>query len=161
MSEYYAKITWEKSDDEAYVDNKYSRAHTWTFDGGLCVPASSSPHIVPTPYSLESHVDPEEAFVASISSCHMLFFLAFLAKRKYVVERYIDEASGLMEEDELGKMSMTRVILRPSVIFSGERIPSLELIETLHHQSHEQCFIANSVKTNIIVEIPDSLVSRV
>ena len=154
MSEYYALVKWKRSDDEAYIDNKYSRGHTWEFDGGVKVPASSSPHVVPIPYSVEENVDPEEAFVASISSCHMLFFLALAAKRRYVVESYTDEALGVMEEDEAGKISMTKVTLRPIVLFEGDRIPSLELIKKLHHQSHEQCFIANSIKTVVTVDIP-------
>ncbi|WP_075184809.1 OsmC family protein [Teredinibacter haidensis] len=156
MAEYYALIKWKRGEGEAYIDNKYSRGHVWEFDGGVSVPASSSPHVVPLPYSVEANVDPEEAFVASLSSCHMLFFLSFAAKRRYVVESYTDDAIGVMEEDTSGKISMTNVVLRPKVVFTGERIPSREGVEKIHHQSHEHCFIANSVKTKVRVEIPEN-----
>lgn len=153
MSEYYASVKWNRGEDESYIDNKYSRGHVWEFDGGASVPASSSPHVVPLPYSVEANVDPEEAFVASLSSCHMLFFLAIAAKKRYVVESYTDNAVGIMEKNESGRVSMTRVTLRPKVVFSGDRMPSMDGIEKMHHQSHEQCFIANSVKTEVITEI--------
>ena len=153
MSAYYATIAWIRQNDEAYIDNKYSRAHEWIFDGGITVPASSSPHVVPLPYSVEANVDPEEAFVASLSSCHMLFFLSIAAKKKFVIEQYIDNAVGIMENGSNGKMSMTKVTLRPEIKFSGDKQPSLEQLEKMHHQSHEQCFIANSVKTEVTTEI--------
>jgi len=153
MSEYFAKVNWLRASDENYIDNKYSRGHEWRFDGGATVAASSSPHVVPLPYSVEANVDPEEAFVASLSSCHMLFFLSIAAKRKYVVDAYVDNAVGLMAEDDSGKISMTRVTLKPKVVFSGERQPSMAQLEKMHHQSHEQCFIANSVKAEIVTEI--------
>ncbi|SEA29668.1 OsmC family protein [Microbulbifer marinus] len=152
MSEYFSTVHWRR-DGEKFTDNKYSRGHTWLFDGGLEVPASSSPHIVPLPYSVAENVDPEEAFVASLSSCHMLFFLAIAAKRGFVVDEYRDEALGVMEKTDGGKMAMTRVTLRPRITFSGEKQPSREQLETMHHQSHEQCFIANSVKTEVVTEI--------
>ena len=153
MANYLAKISWAKGKEEDFVDNKYCRGHSWEFDGGLVVQASSSPHIVPSPYSVEANVDPEEAFVASLSSCHMLFFLSVAAKKKFVVERYTDNAVGMMTKDQDNKMSMTEVILRPKVEFSGERQPTIEQLEKMHHQSHEQCFIANSVKTDISIEM--------
>ena len=153
MSEYYAKIVWNRGSDENYIDNKYSRGHEWSFDGGVTVPASSSPHVVPLPYSVEANVDPEEAFVASLSSCHMLFFLSIAAKRQFIIDGYIDNAIGVMEKDSDGKISMTKVTLRPEVDFSGDRRPSIEQLEKMHHQSHEQCFIANSVKTEVVTEI--------
>lgn len=153
MSEYYASVKWARKVDESYVDNKYSRGHVWEFDGGVTVPASSSPHVVPLPYSVEANVDPEEAFVAALSSCHMLFFLAIAAKKKYVVDSYTDHAVGIMEKDVSGRVSMTKVTLRPKVTFSGDRIPSHDDLEKTHHQSHEQCFIANSVKTEVVTEI--------
>ncbi|QUJ66240.1 OsmC family protein [Photobacterium sp. GJ3] len=153
MSKYYAKVVWNRGSDEQYTDNQYSRGHEWMFDGGVTVPASSSPHVVPLPYSVEANVDPEEAFVASLSSCHMLFFLAIAAKKKFIIDQYTDNAVGLMEKDSNGKIAMTKVILRPEVKFSGEKQPSLEQLEKMHHQSHEQCFIANSVKTEVITEI--------
>ncbi|MFC6635104.1 OsmC family protein [Microbulbifer taiwanensis] len=152
MSEYFSTVLWRR-DGENFTDNKYSRGHTWQFDGGLSVPASSSPHIVPLPFSVAENVDPEEAFVASLSSCHMLFFLAIAAKRKFVVDEYCDEALGVMEKADDGKMAMTRVTLRPRVTFSGDRQPTREQLERMHHQSHEQCFIANSVKTEVVTEI--------
>lgn len=153
MSEYYALVKWSRSADERYIDNKYSRGHVWEFDGGVSVPASSSPHVVPLPYSVEANVDPEEAFVAALSSCHMLFFLAIAAKKRYVVDSYADHAVGTMETDGSGRVSMTKVILRPKVVFSGDRIPSRDDLEKMHHQSHEQCFIANSVKTEVTTQI--------
>ncbi|MCJ8351314.1 OsmC family protein [Moritella sp.] len=153
MSEYFAKINWVRDSNESYVDNKYSRGHEWIFDGGVIVQASSSPHVVPLPYSVEANVDPEEAFVASLSSCHMLFFLSIAAKRKYVVDSYIDDAVGIMEKDGDGNMSMTKVTLRPYVEFSGTKRPTIAQLEKMHHQSHQQCFIANSVKTEIVTEI--------
>ena len=153
MSEYYAKIVWSREGDENYIDNKYSRGHEWGFDGGVTVPASSSPHVVPLPYSVEANVDPEEAFVASLSSCHMLFFLSIAAKRKFVIDEYVDNAIGVMEKDSKGNISMTKVTLRPMIEFSGNRQPSIEQLEKMHRQSHEQCFIANSVKTEVVTEI--------
>lgn len=153
MSEYFAKIKWSRASDENYIDNKYSRGHEWVFDGGITVQASSSPHVVPLPYSVEGNVDPEEAFVASLSSCHMLFFLSIAAKRKYVVDSYTDDAVGIMEKDINNNISMTKVTLKPHVKFSGNKNPTMEQLEKMHHQAHEQCFIANSVTTQIITEI--------
>ena len=153
MSEYFAKINWARGANENYVDNKYSRGHQWIFDGGVTVQASSSPHVVPLPDSVEANVDPEEAFVASLSSCHMLFFLSVAAKRRYMVDSYVDNAKGIMEKGEDGKVAMTKVTLRPHVQFSGEKRPTIEQLEKMHHQSHAQCFIANSVKTEIMTEV--------
>lgn len=153
MSEYYAEVKWFRGKDESYIDNKYSRGHTWRFDGGETVKASSSPHVVPLPYSIEANVDPEEAFVASLSSCHMLFFLSIAAKRKFTIDEYVDNAVGIMELDNENKISMTKVTLRPKVTFSGDKQPTIEQIKKMHHQSHEQCFIANSVKTEVVTEI--------
>jgi organic hydroperoxide reductase OsmC/OhrA len=153
MSQYSAKISWYRGADEAYVDNKYSRGHEWSFDGGVTVPASASPHVVPLPYSVAQNVDPEEAFVASISSCHMLFFLSIAAKRNYIVDEYIDDAIGVMKKDSSGKEWMTRVTLRPLIKFSGENLPDYASLEKMHHRAHELCFIANSVKTEIVTEI--------
>jgi len=151
---YNVKISWEKELAEAFVDNKYSRAHTWTFDGGIELSASSSPHVVPLPMSVESAFDPEEAFVASLSSCHMLWFLSIAAGKKYIVESYEDNAEGILGKDEEGKLAMTEVTLKPEVNFGGNAVPSREQIDELHHLAHEKCFIANSVKTKInIVQI--------
>jgi organic hydroperoxide reductase OsmC/OhrA len=153
VSEYYAKISWKRASDESYTDNQYSRGHEWHFDGGVTVPASSSPHIVPLPYSVAENVDPEEAFVASLSSCHMLFFLSIAAKRRYVVDSYLDDAVGVMAKDSEGRLSMTKVVLKPQVRFCGDKRPTTEQLEKMHHQAHGQCFIANSVKTEVVVEI--------
>ncbi len=155
MSEYTATVRWRRDEDEAYTDNRYSRGHEWLFDGGVTVPASASPHVVPLPYSVEANVDPEEAFVAALSSCHMLFFLSISARNKYVIDEYLDEAIGLMEKDIDNKMSMTRVTLRPRIKFSGDNQPDRIKLEKMHHRSHEQCFIANSVKTEVVTEIID------
>ena len=155
MSEYKAKIAWHRQIDEEFVQSKYSRGHEWSFDGGTTIPASSSLHIVPLPYSVEANVDPEEAFVASLSSCHMLLFLSIAAKRRFVVDTYIDNAVGIMEQDENGRFSISKVVLRPEIVFSGDKQPSKEQVKKMHHQSHTQCFIANSVKTNVITEIPE------
>ena len=152
MSEYTAQVSWQRGEQD-FLSNTYSRGHLWRFDGGVEVPASASPHIVPLPWSVEANVDPEEAFVASLSSCHMLFFLSIAAKQRFQVEQYVDNAIGLMEKNNAWKMAMTQVRLRPRVEFSGERIPSREKLEKLHHLAHESCFIANSVKTEIITEV--------
>lgn len=152
MSKYFSTVVWERN-DQVFTDNQYSRGHVWKFDGGAQVKASASPHIVPLPYSVEENVDPEEAFVASLSSCHMLFFLSIAAKKKFVVEQYVDNAVGIMEEGADGKMLITKVILRPEVIFTGEKQPTFEQLGKMHHQSHHLCFIANSVKTEVITEI--------
>lgn len=155
MFEYKAKITWHGQIDEEFVRSKYSRGHEWSFDGGTTIPASSSPHIVPLPYSVEANVDPEEAFVAALSSCHMLLFLSIAAKRRFVVDTYIDNAIGIMEQDENGRLSISKVVLRPEIVFSGDKQPSKEQVKQMHHQSHTRCFIANSVKTDVITEIPE------
>ena len=153
MSEYGANISWYRGKNEAYIDNKYSRGHKWSFDGGLTVPASASPHVVPLPHSVEQNVDPEEAFVASLSSCHMLFFLSIPAKRRYIVDEYVDNAAGVMDKGIDGKECMTRVTLRPQIKFSGEKQPDYQQLEKMHHQAHDLCFIASSVKTEIVTEI--------
>ncbi|MFS1462589.1 peroxiredoxin [Vibrio lentus] len=152
MSEYSAVIRWARGDDEAFSDNQYSRGHTWEFDGGVTVPASSSPHVVPLPFSVEANVDPEEAFIAALSSCHMLTFLGIVAKQKYVIDSYVDDAVGVLEEDESGRSSVTKVTLRPDIVFSGSKIPTAKQLDKLHHLAHKNCFIANSVKTEIVVE---------
>jgi organic hydroperoxide reductase OsmC/OhrA len=152
MSEYQAKIIWNRNEDETFIDNKYSRGHQWEFDGGTVVPASSSPHIVPLPYSVAANVDPEEAFIATLSSCHMLFFLGIAAKQRFVVDAYIDDPLGIMEKGDDGKVWITKVTLRPKIEFSGDRQPTLEQIKKIHHQSHQLCFIANSVKAEVVIE---------
>jgi organic hydroperoxide reductase OsmC/OhrA len=151
MAEYRAIVSWDRG-AAAFTDNRYSRGHRWQFDGGVEVPASASPHIVPLPMSVEAAVDPEEAFVASLASCHMLFFLSIAARRGYRVESYRDEATGLTEKSASGKYWMSRVTLRPSAAFGGERRPDRDEILAIHHESHAECFIANSVKTEVRCE---------
>ena len=151
MAEYQATVSWQR-DGAKFTDNRYSRGHRWSFDGGIELPASASPHVVPLPLSVEGAVDPEEAFVASLSSCHMLFFLSFAAKRGFVVDSYRDEAIGILAKNAEGKIAMTRVTLHPAVRFAGERQPSAGEVDAIHHDSHEACFIANSVKTELRCE---------
>ena len=153
MADYSATVLWQRADDEAFTDNRYSRGHEWQFDGGVTVAASSSPHVVPLPFSVEASVDPEEAFVAALSSCHMLFFLSFAAQQGFVVDTYNDQAVGTMAKNSEGKVAMTRVVLRPAVRFSPDRVPSYTQLEALHHAAHEACFIANSVTTEVVTEI--------
>jgi organic hydroperoxide reductase OsmC/OhrA len=148
--EYKATVRWTR-DGAAFTDQKYSRGHAWRFDGGVEVPASSAPTSVPLPYSRAEAVDPEEAFVASLSSCHMLFFLFLAAKAGFVVDSYEDHALGVMTKNERGKLFVSKVTLDPRIAFSGGRRPSPEEIAELHHRSHEECFIANSVRTEVVV----------
>lgn len=145
-------VVWERGRDEKYTDRQYSRGHRWIFDGGLTVPASASPHVVPLPYSVAEYVDPEEAYVASLSGCHMLFFLDVAARRNFVVDKYKDNAVGVMEKADDGKTAVTKVRLRPQVIFSGDTQPTSTELEEMHHHAHDLCFIANSVKTQILIE---------
>lgn len=151
MSTYRAKVIWKSDSPEAFTTNRYSRGHTWEFDGGVTVPASSSPHAVRVPYSVEEAVDPEEAFVAAISSCHMLTFLWVAAKKGFRIDAYEDNAEGVLSTDADGKQSMTEVTLHPDITWAGDTIPTAEQIADLHHAAHEGCYIANSVKTRIEV----------
>ena len=151
MHEYTAEVVWSRG-DQTFVDNRYSRAHRWRFDGGVEVAASSSPVVVPVPLSDPSAVDPEEAFVASLSSCHMLWFLFLAGRSGFCVDAYRDVAAGTLGKNAEGKMAMLRVILRPQVRFSGAKVPSSEEVARLHHQAHEQCYIASSVRSEIVVE---------
>ena len=150
--EYSATVEWRRQAAEKFSDNRYSRAHRWCFDGGAVVAASSSPLVVPLPYSAPANVDPEEGFIAALSSCHMLFFLSYAARRGLVVESYEDQALGVMGRNEHGKEAMLKVRLRPRIVFSGDKTPTVEEIETLHHRSHEDCYLANSVRTEVVVE---------
>jgi len=145
------QIRWSRG-EAVFTDNRYSRGHTWHFDGGVAVPASSSPHVVRVPYSVAAAVDPEEAFVASISSCHMLWFLSIAAEAGFRVDDYVDEAVGVMGKNAAGKTAVARVTLRPRVIFSGAQVPTRVQLDELHHRAHEECFIANSVTTEIVCE---------
>jgi organic hydroperoxide reductase OsmC/OhrA len=146
-----AQIRWSRG-DAAFTDNRYSRAHSWHFDGGIEVPASSSPHVVRVPLSVEAAVDPEEAFAASIASCHMLWFLSIAAGGGFRVDRYLDEAVAVMGKNAAGKTAVTQVTLHPHVTFSGSTLPSHTQIEAMHHKAHAECFIANSVTTEIRCE---------
>lgn len=148
MAVHTATIEWAR-DDSKFTDNRYSRAHTWRFDGGLAVPASSSPHVVRVPFSNPASVDPEEAFVAALSSCHMLWFLNLAAVKGYVVDTYTDHAQGFMEKNASGKEWVSRVVLRPHVDFSGTKVPNDAEVDGLHHEAHAECFLANSVKTSV------------
>jgi organic hydroperoxide reductase OsmC/OhrA len=148
---YEATISWARNGAK-FSDNRYSRGHEWSFDGGVKVAASSSPTVVPAPYSVVEAVDPEEALVASASSCHMLWFLSLAARRRFIVESYLDEAFGVIEKNADGKLAFSRITLRPKVQFSADRSPTAEELESLHHAAHDECFIANSLKCEIVVE---------
>jgi organic hydroperoxide reductase OsmC/OhrA len=150
MSEHRAIVNWSRGQGD-FLGGKYSREHTWSFDGGLTVPASPSPLNVPAPYSNPAHVDPEEAFVAAISSCHMLTYLHLASRHGYQVESYRDEAVGMMMENERGARCMSAVTLRPRIRYGGGKAPTPEEEERLHHLSHEQCIIANSVRTEVTI----------
>jgi organic hydroperoxide reductase OsmC/OhrA len=151
MSQHVATITWERQ-GAAFTDNRYSRAHRWEFDGGVGVPASSSPSAVKIPLSDPAAVDPEEAFVASLSSCHMLWFLSLAARKGFVVDAYVDTAVGYLERNDEGRWAITRATLRPRIVFGGGSAPTPEELKALHDAAHRECFIANSVKTLISVE---------
>jgi len=152
MSTYTATIRWSREGEaEDFAKGRFSRAHQWAFDGGLTVPAGPSPHIVPDPWGNPAGVDPEEAFVASLSSCHMLFFVDFARRGGFVVDAYEDEAEGVLEKRADGKMWMSKVTLRPRVTWGGET-PGEAAIADLHHKAYEACFIANSVTTKVTIE---------
>ncbi len=152
MSEYSATIEWERAPEAPFIDKKYSRGHSLKFDGGITVPASASPHSVPAPHSIAAAVDPEEAFVASLSSCHLLWFLAIAARQGFVVDRYSDAATGTLAQGPSGRWMMTRVILRPHVSFTTGKRPTTAEFEAMHHEAHEECYIANSVTTEVVCE---------
>ncbi len=151
MSSYTATVLWTKDASAPFVDNKYSRGHTWTFDGGVTVPASSAPSVVPLPLSKPDAVDPEEAFVASLSSCHMLFFLFHAARFGAVIERYEDQAEGVLAKEGTVQW-MSKVTLRPKITWGAGKVPTAEELDTLHHKAHHDCYIANSVKSEVTVE---------
>jgi len=152
MSTYTATIRWTRDPGTDFARGQYSRAHSWEFDGGVTVPASPSPQVVPQPWSDTSAVDPEEAFVASLASCHMLFFVDLARRAGFVVDSYVDEAEGVLEKREDGKMWMSKVTMHPRVEFSGDKRPTEAEIADLHHRAHDQCFIANSVSTEVKIE---------
>jgi organic hydroperoxide reductase OsmC/OhrA len=150
MSSYFATIRWKRGSD-AFLKQQYSRVHSWHFDEGVTVPASASPHVVRAPHSSAAAVDPEEALVAALSSCHMLFALSLLSKHGAVVDSYVDAAEGVMEKRPDGKTALTRVTLKPVITVSAGA-PSAELFAKIHHEAHEECYIANSVNFPVTVE---------
>ncbi len=156
MAKHIATVSWTRRDGDDFASGKYSRAHHWTFDGGQVVPGSPAPSVVPAPMSDPAGVDPEEAFVASLSSCHMLFFLYHAQRAGFSVASYTDEAEGALGKRSDGRTAMVRVALRPVVAFDGETAPTPEQVAELHHHAHESCFIANSVATEIVIETPAS-----
>jgi organic hydroperoxide reductase OsmC/OhrA len=158
LSQYSAVISWNRG-EAPFLDKRYSRAHRWSFDGGVVLAASSSPQSVPVPYSDASAVDPEEAFVAALASCHMLWFLAIAAKRGLCVDSYRDEAVGVMGKNARGKLCLTDVHLQPHVVFTGDKPPSDESVREMHEEAHEECYLANSVTTLVRVEPTFEMVS--
>lgn len=153
MSKHHVVVAW-RSDGE-FVSGRYSRGHDWSFDGGAVVRASSSPSVVPAPLSDPAAVDPEEALLASASACHMLWFLSLAHDGGFEVESYRDEAEAVLGKDDRGRFAVTRIVLRPEIHFVGAA-PSRLQLEMLHHQAHEKCFIANSLRSEIVVESPRS-----
>ena len=151
MSHYSAGISWDRG-DAPFVDKRYSRAHQWKFDGGVVLRASSSPHSVPAPYSDPSAVDPEEAFVAALGSCHMLWFLSIAAKGGFCVQSYRDDAVGEMKTNSAGKLCMTTVRLRPHAVFTSAKVPSNDAVREMHEEAHRECYLANSVTTLVTTE---------
>jgi organic hydroperoxide reductase OsmC/OhrA len=150
MAEHKAIVSWKRTSPD-FLNGKYSREHTWTFDGGVTVPASPSPSVVPVPYSNPANVDPEEAFVAAVSSCHMLTYLYLACHRGFQVDSYHDEAVGLMTENGKGVPWVSAITLRPKIAYSGLKQPTAADEEQLHHLAHEKCYIANSIKTEVAV----------
>jgi organic hydroperoxide reductase OsmC/OhrA len=147
MSEHAVTVDWKRETPDFSYET-YNRDHDWSFDAGITLRASAAPAYKGS----ETCVDPEEAFVASLSSCHMLTFLALAARKQYVVDRYRDEAVGILGKDAAGSLAMTKVTLRPHVVFGGEKAPSPEELRQLHDRAHHACFIANSVKTEVVIE---------
>ena len=150
MHEFTATLDWRR-DGQPFTDQRYSRAHEWSFDGGLTVPASSSPLSVPLPMSDASSLDPEEALVAAVASCHMLFLLSIAAQRGFMIDHYRDDPVGLLGKNAQGKMAMTKITLRPAIVFSGEKLPNALQREAMHHLAHQQCYIANSLNTEVVI----------
>ncbi|MFN0190884.1 MAG: OsmC family protein [Aestuariivirga sp.] len=151
MANITATVSWTRQPSEAFVDGKYSRGHQWSFDGGVSFRASSSPSVVPK-FSDPAGVDPEEAFVASLSSCHMLTLLHLAGRKGFVIDSYVDEAQGTMAKNDKGKYWVNTVTLHPRIVFSGGKLPDQAALDDLHHHAHEECFIANSVLTDVRCE---------
>ena len=150
MHQFFATVAWQR-DGQDFAGQRYSRGHAWQFDGGLTVPASSSPLSVPLPMSVAANIDPEEALVAATSSCHMLFFLSLAAQRGYVIDDYRDAAIGELGKNAQGRLAVTRIVLRPRIVFAATP-PSPEALAALHHDAHERCYIANSLTADVVVE---------
>jgi len=159
MSEHVATVTWQRRADEPFVDRKYSRRHSITFDGGVVVPGSPTPASVRPPFSDPSAVDPEEALTAALSSCHMLWFLALAAKAGFVVDAYEDQAVSTMARNAAGRVAIVQATLRPHVTYAGDAVPTPEESDALHHAAHEECNIANSVNFPVHVEATVSVAS--
>jgi organic hydroperoxide reductase OsmC/OhrA len=151
MSTHTAVVAWQRA-GEAFIDQRYSRRHGWRFDGGASVLASSSPSVVPVPMSDPAGVDPEEAFVAALSSCHLLWFLSLAASDGWIVDDYEDAAEGRMGRDAQGRTVMLQVTLRPRTRFAGPRQPTAQELQALHHRAHDACFLANSVRCAVVCE---------
>ncbi|MCA1588894.1 MAG: OsmC family protein [Acidobacteria bacterium] len=152
MSTYTAKISWKSDSPENFTKNHYTRGHTWSFDGGIDVPASSSPHSVRIPFSVEAAVDPEEALVAAAASCHMLTFLWVAARKGFRIDSYEDTAVGKMTAGDDRKHWVSKITLDPEIEWVGDTLPTTEEIAEMHHAAHEQCYVANSIKSEIIVK---------
>jgi organic hydroperoxide reductase OsmC/OhrA len=152
MHTHTAKISWKSDSPETFTKNRYTRGHTWSFDGGIDVPASSSPHAVRVPFSVEAAVDPEEALVAATSSCHMLTFLWIAAKKGFRIDSYEDNAVGEMGEGLLGKQWVSKITLDPNIEWSGDARPTDQEIAEMHHEAHEGCYIANSIKSEVVIK---------
>jgi len=150
--EYRSALQWQRQAGETFTDNRYSRRHVLRFDGGAELAGSSSPQVVRLPWSDPAAVDPEEMFVASLSSCHLLWFLSLAAADDWCVDEYVDDAVGVMAHDERGRMAVTLVTLRPAVRFAGPSLPSAAQLADLHHRAQEACFIANSVRSEVRCE---------
>lgn len=150
MSTHTATVTWQRGEDD-FAANQYSRAHEIEFDGGITVQGSASPSVVKAPFSREDAVDPEELLVASLSTCHMLWFLDFARRAGFIVDAYEDRASGVMGKDERGRIAVTQVKLNPYISWGGDKQPAPEEVRELHHKSHEACFIANSFRGDVAI----------
>lgn len=148
-----SKILWTRNPEEIFLNGKYKRVHQWIFDGGFTLNASSSPEIVPLSMSDPALIDPEEAFITGISSCHMLFFLSIAAKKKLMVKCYEDNPTAVLGKNEAEELAIISLILKPKVRFEGSRIPDEATIQTLHELAHSQCFLANSIKTKITITL--------
>jgi len=150
---YHATVSWRRGEGD-FAKGRYSRKHVWRFDGGIDVPASASPLVVPKPYSVEDAVDPEEAYIASLSSCHMLTFIDIARRAGFTIDSYDDEAEGVMEKNAEGRSWISSVILHPRIVYAGGKEPAPDELSRLHEQAHDLCFISNSVKTAVNIAAP-------